>query len=140
MSHGPFPLSSFEPRGILSHHVSLQYLLSEMTRLTFLHECPHGMDDTPLRFCVAVLPFVSSISVFLSFLVSLSPPVCECGAPPPAYLNHKVRRYLLDLFLRVRCKPRQEIPNKYVQYPLPKNLPAKLLDGSVIYKQGENSL
>jgi hypothetical protein len=79
-----------EPRGILSHHVALRFLFSEMARLISLHEWLHGIDDTPLTFCAAWLPFVSSIQAFPFALVSLDLPVYEYGGLLHAFLSRRV--------------------------------------------------
>src|SRR6266567_9043716 len=79
-----------EPRGILSHHVALRSLFSEMTRLISLHGCLHNIDDTPRAFCAASLQYVSSIQVFPFALASLDLPVYEYGGLLHAFLSRRV--------------------------------------------------
>ena len=86
-----------EPRGILSHHVALRFLFSEMTRLISLHVYLHGIGDTLPTFCAAWLPFASSMLAFLSALVSLGLPVCGYGGPLLALSIRRVRSDPLGL-------------------------------------------
>src|SRR5712691_11172553 len=91
-----------EPRWILSHHAALRFLFSEMVWVIFQHECPRDIDGTRLRFCSVGLPFVSSMEVFPSSLVSPDLPVCEYGEPRYVLLNRKVHIDPQELVEEVR--------------------------------------
>src|SRR6266496_3462874 len=90
-----------EPRGILSHHVALRFLFSEMSRLMFLHGWIRGTFGTPRVFCAFSLPFVSSRLVFLFSLASLNPLTYGYDAPLHALFSHRVHIHPQALVLGV---------------------------------------